>query len=97
MYDSRVEEWLAQWGDLTAPGKHSRMEPALFAGGYKYNPVPNGPVYTMWCRVNRAIPVDGTVEDPPPSWWRSPQARFWLEKEKVSLWKQIVSWLKKPL
>ena len=49
----------------------------------------------MWDRVNRAIPVDGAVGDEPPSWLRSPQARFWLEPEKKSLRQRFLEWLRK--
>ena len=89
-------EWLGQWGDLIAPGRHSRMDPAGFARGYRYDPRPKEAPYSMWDRVIRAIPVDGTVADAPPSWYRSPQARGWLAPEKPTLRERLIAWLKSP-
>ena len=97
-------EWLGAWEDLGAPGRHCRICPAEGAFGYpipkscygsRAPKPPEGPVYSMWDRVNRAIPVDGAVGDDPPSWTRSPQARFWLEPEKKSLRQRFREWLRK--
>ena len=93
--------WLGVWEELDAPGKHDIKLPAPDGFGYVYcrsyygTKVPwnAGPRYTMWDRVNRAIPVDGTVTDVPPSWTQSPQARFWLEPENVGIWARIKKWL----
>lgn len=93
--------WLGVWEELDAPGRHQKRFPAPDAHGYKFCPtyygskVPwdTGPRYTMWDRVNRAIPVEGTVNDTPPSWAQSPQARRWLEPEKVGIWAKIKKWL----
>lgn len=82
-------EWLSRWEDIPAPGKHTRVVPAYNAKGYKYTPsysgsrVPKNEIpYSMWDRVSRAIPVDGTIRDTPPSWERSPQVMRWLSREK---------------
>lgn len=93
--------WLGVWEELDAPGRHQKRFHAPDAHGYKYCPtyygskVPwdTGPRYTMWDRVNRAIPVDGTVIDTPPSWTQSPQARYWLEPERIGIWARIKKWL----
>lgn len=79
-------------GHLSAPwqddpgiyyGKHVRLTLPPTAGiGY---PIPTPePVYSFNdpLKVSRAIPVEGLVTDPGPSWARSPQARFWLESKK---------------
>ena len=98
-----VLEWLGTWGDIEAPGKHTPRYPAGFCCGYvytgprmRYVPQPVQPEPTMWDRVNRAIPVDGTVTETPPSWKKSPQVRFWLEKEGVPIWQRIKRWLRSP-
>lgn len=85
-------EWLGQWEQADAPGKHQHMEPAIFAHGYQYCGQ-RGPVHTMWDCVNRAIPVEGTVKDPPPSWSRSPQVLCRLGVRKPGLLKRIADWL----
>ncbi len=91
--------WLARWEPIEAPGRHTRIYPAGFATGYKYR-MPDldrrpkaQPVYSMRDRVNRAIPADGKVADPGPSWKRSPQVRFWLEAPKKSLKVRLKEWL----
>ncbi len=93
--------WLARWEPIEAPGRHTRIYPAGFATGYKYR-MPDldrrpkaQPVYSMRDRVNRAIPADGVVADPGPSWARSPQVRFWLAPEKLPIWKRIKRWLER--
>ena len=94
--------WLGEWEPIEAPGRHTRRFPAEYAAGYQYVPTWYGskapswkqdPPYSMWDRVNRAIPVEGTVTDTPPSWAQSPQARHWLEPEKVGIWARIKKWL----
>ena len=94
--------WLGVWEELDAPGRHQKRFPAPDAHGYKFCPtyygskVPwdAGPRYTMWDRVNRAIPVEGTVTDTPPRWAQSPQARHWLEPERIGIWARFIKWLK---
>lgn len=79
-------EWLGRWEPIEAPGKHTRMYPASFSHGYQYDP--------HVCRqqgVSRDIPVDGRIG---ASWERSPQARYWLEKEKPTILERIKRWLK---
>lgn len=51
-------------------------------------PVTDGQPYP----VIRAIPVDGRVG---ASWAESPQARFWLDEPRPSVWKRIFTWLNK--
>lgn len=75
-------EWLGQWEDNPAPGRHSRMVPADGAYGY---PAP------YHGQILRAIPVMGTVQGK-PSWENSPQVRFWLEPEKPSLRERLRRW-----
>lgn len=97
-------EWLGTWEPGTAPGRHSSVAPAMGARGYQFfprklgdrRPKPPEPMPTMWDRVGRAIPVDGTVGDPPASWEKSPQARYWLEKEKPGILRRILAWLTGP-
>lgn len=97
-------EWLGRWEDIQSPGKHTRVVPAYNAKGYQFVPpsysgsrVPKSETpYSMWDRVSRAIPVDGTISDAPPSWERSPQVRRWLVKEKAPIRARIMAWLKKP-
>ena len=94
---------MAYHGHLKAPwqdapenylGKHIRLTlPATAGIGYP-KPVQ---VFSFQDpqRVDRAIPVDGAVTNPAPSWSRSPQARFWLEPEPESiltLLKKAVRW-----
>ena len=95
---SQAYDWLGRWEDLDCPGKHSKRYSADFAYGYPrpWNAVPDAVPFQMH-GVSRAIPVEGTVKDSGPSWERSPQARFWLEKEKTGLWERIVRWLKSPV
>ena len=97
-------EWLGIWEPIEAPGRHCRLVPAEYAAGYQYIPTWYGskaprwnqdPPYSMWERVGRAIPVEGSVNDPPPSWEKSPQARYWLEKEKTPILARIRAWLKR--
>lgn len=89
-----------------APGKHTKVYPAAFAHGYRFNPLaipeidhrprPMQAPYSMRDRVNRAIPVDGTVKDIAPTWSKSPQVKFWLEEPKKSLRQRIIAWLRRP-
>lgn len=90
-------DWLGRWEPINAPGRHSSMQAALFAHGYQWRPVwaKKEPLYSMWERVGRAIPVEGTVDDGPPSWHRSPQARFWLQEDRQTLMDRFREWLKK--
>lgn len=99
-----IFEWLGCWEDIEPPAKHDIKYPADGACGYQFYYCSYGSkapraerVYTMWDRVNRAIPVDGTVKDPPPSWERSPQASFWLRPEKESWLTRLIRWLKSPV
>lgn len=95
-------EWLGEWEDIQAPGRHCQRIPAPDAFGYQYCPtyygskVPwtAGPRYSMAERVIRAIPVDGSVGDTQPSWTRSPQARHWLEPERIGILARFIKWLK---
>ena len=94
-------EWLGTWETIEAPGKHSRLIPAVNAHGYGYSAVnldktPRMPeqMPTYQDRVIRAIPVDGVVEDTPPSWVRSPQVRVWMEKRQT-LGQRVREWLMK--
>lgn len=86
-------EWLGMWENIEAPGKHSRMVPAVNAHGYSrgysaadIDKTPRMPeqIPTYRDRVIRAIPADGVVEDTPPSWMRSPQVRMWMETQKTA-------------
>ena len=98
---------MAYHGHLSAPwqddpgiylGKHARLTLPPTAGiGY---PIPTPePAYSFQDpqRVSRAIPVEGRVDDPGPSWSRSPQARFWLEPEPESIPTLILRTLKKAV
>lgn len=95
--------WLGEWEQIESVGKHDIIYPAGFAHGYKWIGVPpmdrrprvvnhDDPLRN---RVQRAIPVDGTVSAVQPSWTQSPQARFWLEQEKKSLLQRFREWLNK--
>ena len=78
-------------------GKHDRREPVNVFGGYRYSAIRggNGLVNPLIMdAVVRAIPADGNVNGT-PSWGQSPQARFWLDEEKPSLWKRFRAWLDK--
>ena len=97
-------EWLGVWEPIEAPGKHTKRIPAGFAHGYRYGFAPDRidrrprmaeRRSTMWDRVGRAIVVDGTVTDAPPSWTKSPQARFWLGEEKAGLAERIRRWMRR--
>lgn len=98
-------EWLARWEPIEAPGRHTRLYPAGFCHGYQYTgfcrmdkrPRADDGMYMEAAdRVIRAIPVDGTVSDPEPAWMRSPQVRYWLQKEKPGLGERIRNWLRRP-
>ena len=90
--------WLGVWEELDAPGRHQKRFPAPDAFGYKFCPtyygskVPwdAGPRYTMWDRVNRAIPVEGTMER--ISWAQSPQARMWLDEPPKTIRQLLKEW-----
>lgn len=95
-------EWPQGWEYIEAPGRHAKRYPAEDARGYQFMGLqmdrrPRMPevLPTMNDRVIRAIPVDGTVQDGGPSWQRSPQARFWLEKEPETILQRLAKWLKK--
>lgn len=79
--------WLGRWEPIEAPGRHTKTTPAYFAHGYQYDPHS-----FRQTGVSRAIPADGRVG---ASWERSPQARQWLEPERVSIWERFKEWLKK--
>lgn len=67
-------------------GRHERRYPADGAQGYP----------AMYHgQVSRAIPVEGVVTDG-PNWARSPQVRFWLEPEKVTVLDRVLRWLRRP-
>lgn len=93
---------MAYHGHLKAPwqdspelyyGKHVRLTlPATSGIGYPPQWSFQDPL-----RVDRAIPVDGAVTDPAPSWVRSPQARFWLEPEKPTPIQMALMALKKAV
>lgn len=97
-------DWLATWEPVASPGRHSKMQPAEFARGYRYQFMlhidkrPRVPevLPTMADRVSRAIPVEGTVRDVEPGWKKAPQVRFWLEEEKKPLGRRIREWLRRP-
>ena len=80
-------DWLGRWEPIEAPGRHCRRYPANFSQGYQYDPHQ----YRQH-GVSRAIPVDGRIG---ASWERSPQARFWLEPERVPVLRRNLEWLKK--
>ena len=96
---------MAYYGHLKAPwqddpenylGKHTRLtRPATAGIGY---PKP-AQVFSFQDPqlVSRAIPADGNVTDPGPSWQKSPQARFWLEPERKSIRELIRLKLKKAV
>lgn len=66
-----------------------RWEPPYYWGKHEQRiPVTDGQPYP----VIRAIPVDGIVG---PTWMQSPQARFWLDETRPSVWKRILTWLNK--
>lgn len=94
--------WLGEWEPIESVGKHDRIYPAPFAHGYQWR----GPV--MSCqygnltgdirqrgRTRTSIPMRTKSNGSLPSWYKSPQVRFWLEEEKVGVWKRFVRWLKK--
>lgn len=95
-------EWLGEWEPIECIGKHSQIVPARFAHGYQWKGIqcidkrPKFPTGDpLRHKVQRAIPVGGTVTAPPPSWRNSPQARFWLDEPKQSLWKRFQAWLRR--
>lgn len=87
-----MKEW--QEENLYYFGKHDRREPVNVYGGYRYDPTRNGNwVYptALDTAISRAIPVAGTVEK--ASWAQSPQARFWLDPPRPTLWQRFRRWL----
>lgn len=96
--------WLGEWEPIESVGKHDIIYPAGFAHGYKWRGVPpmdrrprvvnhDDPLRN---RVQRAIPVDGTVSAVQPSWINSPQVRFWMQEPKKKLRTRILAWLRRP-
>lgn len=93
-------EWLGTWEPIPCAGRHCKTYPAPFAHGYQWR----GPEMSRQPRpgrgdprrshVQRAIPVDGSVTEPAPSWSKSPQARFWLEEKRPSVGARLRAWLK---
>ena len=88
---------MAYHGHLQAPwqsdpdlyfGKHRRVPKPPPIGGYHFQDP---------AMVSRAIPVDGAVTEPGPSWAMSPQARYWLEPEPESIPTLIRRTLKKAV
>ena len=95
-------EWLGMWEPIEAPGRHTKLYPAGFAQGYQYRacqidkrPRRADILEEMTERVQRAIPVDGSIDEKTPSWAKSPQARFWLEEPKPSLGERLRAWLRR--
>ena len=84
-------------GHLKAPWQ---SDPDLYFGKHRRVPVPppiGGYRFQDPAMVSRAIPVDGAVTEPGPSWAISPQARFWLEPEPVSIRELIRRKIKKAV
>lgn len=88
-------DWLGTWEPARYFGKHERTYPADGAMPYNFNPLIRGSDAWLrdWNRVNRAIPVEGTLEK--ATWNQSPQVRFWLDEPKQSLWRRFMVWLHK--
>ena len=93
---------MAYHGHLNAPWQE---DPELYFGRHRHLTLPatsgigSPPQWSFQdpLRVDRAIPVDGAVTDPAPSWSRSPQARFWLEPERKSIRELIRLKIKKAV
>lgn len=80
---------MAYHGHLMAPWQD---EPEIYFGKHRRVPVPppvGGYRFQDPHMVSRAIPVDGAVTEPGPSWANSPQARYWLETEPVTIWDRL--------
>ena len=89
-------DWLSSWQDPFYFAKHEKKEWVNVIGGYRYNAIRNGNELVdpmIIDHVVRAIPVEGVVNT--GSWYNSPQARFWLDKPKQTIWQRFVSWLNK--
>lgn len=88
-------DWLGTWEPARYFGKHERTYPADDAVPYRFNPLIRGSDAWLrdWSRVNRAIPVEGTLEK--ATWNQSPQVRFWLDEPKKTLWERVIEWLHK--
>lgn len=88
-------DWLGTWEPARYFGKHERTYPADGAMPYNFNPLIRGNDVWLrdWNRVNRAIPVEGTLEK--ATWNQSPQVRFWLDEPKKTLWERVIEWMHK--
>lgn len=85
-------DWLMVWEPARYFGRHEKRCPADDAVPYRYNYAIHGNDAWLrdWSRVQRAIPVEGTMER--LSWNQSPQVKFWLDKPTPSLLDRLRAW-----
>lgn len=85
-------EWLGTWEPRRYFGKHEKSFPADDAVPYTFNPNVRGNDAWLrdWSRVQRAIPVEGTMEK--ISWAQSPQARMWLDEPPKTIRQLLKEW-----
>lgn len=88
-------DWLMVWEPARYFGKHDKRYPADDAVPYRYNYAIHGNDAWLrdWSRVQRAIPVEGTMER--LSWSQSPQVKFWMDEPRKTIWQRFVEWLHK--
>ena len=87
-----MTEFLGTWEPPQYFGKHDKRYPADDGIGYRYNPLIHGNDVWLrdWNRVNRAIPVEGTLEK--ATWNQSPQVKFWLDEPKKTIRERLLAW-----
>ena len=88
-------DWLMVWEPARYFGRHEKKYPADDAIGYRYNYNIHGNDLWLrdWSRVQRAIPVEGTMER--LSWSQSPQVKFWMDEPRKNLWQRFMEWFHK--
>ena len=88
-------DWLMVWEPARYFGRHEKRYPADDAIGYRYNCNIHGNDLWLrdWSRVQRAIPVEGTMER--LSWSQSPQVKFWMDEPRKNLWQRFMEWFHK--
>lgn len=92
----QTNDWLSCWQEPTYFPKHEKKEWVDVIGGYRYNAIRNGNELVeplMIEHVIRAVPAEGVVNT--GSWHQSPQARFWLDAPRQTVWQRILAWLNK--
>lgn len=84
-------DWLGRWEPPVYHGKHDKREPVNVFCGYRYNATTNGNGFpAVYDAIVRAIPVEGHIDR--LSWENAPQAAFWLDPPRKTLWKRFLEW-----